>query len=98
MILPMTMAFAMTMAMTHQKGEVDVTFEMKTAMREVASSGEEDPAAMRVAPATSGVRQSASETRVREGTKKSSQTTVRPDNKQRQHLLPLQHQRQGLGF
>ena len=56
----------------------DVTFDMKTAMREVASSGEEDPAAMRVAPATSGVRQRASDTRVSEGTKKSSQTTVRP--------------------
>ena len=52
---------------------------MKTAMTEVASSGEEEPAAMRVAPATSGVRQSASDTRVSEGTKKSSQTTVSPD-------------------
>ena len=83
MTLPMTMA----MAMRHNKGEVvDVTFDMKTAMREVASSGEEEPAAMRVAPATSGVRQSASETRVREGTKKSSQTTVSPDNKHL-HLL-----------
>ena len=56
-----------------------VTFDMKTAMTEVASSGEEEPAAMRVAPATSGVRQSASDTRVSEGTKKSSQTTVSPD-------------------
>ena len=55
-----------------------VTLDMKTAMTEVASSGEEDPAAMRVAPATSGVRQRASDTRVSEGTKKSSQTTVRP--------------------
>ena len=55
---------------------------MKTAMTEVASSGEEEPAAMRVAPATSGVRQRASDTRVREGTKKSSQTTVSPDNNQ----------------
>ena len=55
-----------------------VTLDMKTAMTEVASSGGEAPAAMRVAPATSGVRQRASDTRVSEGTKKSSQTTVRP--------------------
>ena len=60
----------------------DLTFDMKTAMTEVASSGEEEPAAIRVAPATSGVRQRASDTRVREGTKKSSQTTVRPGSEQ----------------
>lgn len=46
-----------------------LTFETNTPMTEVASSGEEEPAAIRVAPATSGVRQRRSETLVREGTK-----------------------------
>ena len=48
---------------------MQLTFETKTAITEVASSGAEEPAAIKVAPATSGVRHNASETRVREGTK-----------------------------
>ena len=47
----------------------NITLDTKTAMTDVASSGADDPAAMRVAPATSGVRHRASDTRVGEGTK-----------------------------
>ena len=48
-----------------------------TPATDVKSSGAEEPAAMKVAPATSSDRSSFSEMISREGTKKSSQTIAR---------------------
>merc|ERR1719258_54793 len=49
-------------------------------MSEVKSSGADEPAAMKVAPATSDDRLSASEISSSEVTKKSSHTMARPQN------------------
>ena len=49
---------------------------LKVPIKEVKSSGAEPPAAIKVAPAISGVRLSVSEKTSRAGTKKSSQTTA----------------------
>merc|ERR1719331_2047196 len=49
-------------------------------MSEVKSSGADEPAAMNVAPATSGDRPSASEISSSDATKYSSHTIARPQN------------------
>merc|ERR1719454_2599465 len=49
-------------------------------MREVKSSGADEPAAMKVAPATSAERPRLSQISSSEATKKSSQTIASPQN------------------
>ena len=61
-----------------------------TPERDVNNSGAEEPAAMKVAPATSSVKFSLSEISSNEGTKKSSQMMASAEEKGSSQFIPVE--------